>query len=72
MAVDYKEEARRRAIARLNRQAELTPIPQNSLLAMVGQGLESARGFGNKVTVPDPIPLIGGQGVGDLMIGQAP
>jgi len=72
VAVDYKEEARRRAIARLNRQAELTAIPQNSLLAMVGQGLESARGFGNKATVPDPIPLIGGQGVGDLMIGKAP
>lgn len=72
MAEDYKEKALNRAIERLNRQAELTPLSQNSLLDMVGQGLESARDFGNKATVPNFIPLIGGQGVGDLMIGQAP
>jgi len=72
MAEDYKEKTLNRAIERLNRQAELTPLSQNSLLAMVGQGLESARDFGNKATVPDAIPLIGGQGIGDLMIGQSP
>lgn len=73
MAVDYKEGAIKRALGLLaEKPAELTPITQNSLLAMVGQGLESARGFGNKATVPSFIPLIGGQGVGDLMIGQAP
>lgn len=73
MAVDYKEEAIKRSLGLLaEKPAELTPITQNSLLAMVGQGLESARSFGNKATVPNFIPLIGGQGVGDLMIGQAP
>jgi hypothetical protein len=73
VAVDYKEEAIKRSLGLLaEKPAELTPVTQNSLLAMVGQGLESARSFGNKATVPNFIPLIGGQGVGDLMIGQAP
>jgi len=76
MAVDYREEARRRAAARyaglLGRQDEMSAIPQNSLLGSVSRGFESVRDFGNKATVPDFIPLFGGSGVGDMIVGQTP
>ena len=65
-------EALNRAIERLNRQAELTPIEQNSILGTAAKGIKAVRDFGNKATVPDFIPLMGGQGVGDLFVGQAP
>ena len=65
-------EALNRAIERLNRQAELTPIEQNSILGTAAKGIKAVRDFGNKATVPDFIPLVGGQGVGDLFVGQAP
>jgi hypothetical protein len=76
MAVDYKEEAKRRAAARyaglLGRQDEMSAIPQNSLFGSISSGLESARDFGNKATVPDFIPYFGGTGVGDMIVGQSP
>lgn len=50
----------------------LSAIPQNELLGSVSSGLRSAREFGNRATIPESIPLIGGTGVGDLILGESP
>jgi len=48
-----------------------TPI-KNPGLHILGNAMAKFKGFANKMTIPQAIPLVGGQGVGDFMLGQAP
>lgn len=38
----------------------------------VSNALRSARDFANKASIPDAVPLIGGEPVGDFLLGQTP
>lgn len=45
--------------------------PRNSL-GYLADMLSSVKGFGDKATVPDFVPLIGGTGLGELLMGKSP
>ena len=51
---------------------EMRPTPRNALMGQVSEWLQSARGFANKAQIPAGVPLLGGQGVGDMVLGQIP
>ena len=70
---NYKQKAIERAIGLLSdKPSEVSAIPQNSIFGALSRGLESARDIGNKVTIPNFVPLVGGQGVGDYFLGESP
>ena len=46
--------------------------PQSASLAALYELLQKTRSGLNTASVPDIIPLLGGQGLGDLFLGQAP
>ncbi len=46
--------------------------PQNAALGKIAQTLQSAKEFGNRYEVKPWVPLIGGTGVGDMLMGKAP
>lgn len=48
-----------------------TPVINNKALAL-SKLLRGGRDFANKAQIPDWLPLIGGQGVGDMLVGKAP
>jgi hypothetical protein len=46
--------------------------PQNAALGKIAQTLQSAKEFGNRYEVKPWVPLLGGTGVGDMLMGKAP
>lgn len=69
---NYKEEAIRLAAEKLKRdRSNISEIPQSKTLGVLSNVLTDLKGFGNKASVPSFVPLIGGQGIGDLFVGDA-
>lgn len=52
-------------------ELKATPI-QRPWAKSVADALRGVREFGNKASIPDAVPLIGGEKVGDFMLGQTP
>lgn len=48
-----------------------SPVVNNKALAL-SKLLRGGRDFANKAQIPDWLPLVGGQGVGDILVGKAP
>ena len=59
-------------LAKALRQAEMRPTPRSGMTGMLADALMGARNFADRAKVPDFVPLIGGEGVGSLLVGQAP
>lgn len=53
-------------------QTEMRPTPRNALLGAIADALQAGKGFANKAQIPAAVPLLGGQGLGDVLLGQAP
>ena len=53
-------------------QTEMRPTPRNALLGAIADALQAGKGFANKAQIPAGVPLLGGQGLGDVLLGQAP
>lgn len=47
-------------------------IPQNAALGKIAQALKSAKDYTNQYEVKPWVPLLGGAGVGDMLMGKAP
>jgi hypothetical protein len=47
-------------------------IPQNAALGKIAQALQSAKDYTNQYEVKQWVPLLGGTGVGDMLMGKAP
>jgi hypothetical protein len=47
-------------------------IPQQPSLAKLAELLQNAKSSGNQYSVPDWVPLLGGSGAGDMLLGNAP
>jgi hypothetical protein len=47
-------------------------IPQQPSLAKLAELLQTAKSSGNQYSVPDWVPLLGGSGAGDMLLGNAP
>ena len=47
-------------------------IPQNAALGKIAQALQSAKDYTNRYEVKPWVPLLGGTGVGDMLMGKAP
>ena len=54
------------------RYGTIRAIPRNPVFGAMSDAAEGLRDFGNKAQIPEAVPLVGGQGAGDLFIGQAP
>lgn len=52
--------------------AEMKPTPRKQLPGYLADALINARNFADRARVPESVPLIGGQGLGSLFLGQAP
>lgn len=52
-------------------ELKATPIQNNRTMALA-KLLRSGRDLGNKLQIPEGVPLLGGQGVGDMFLGKAP
>jgi hypothetical protein len=50
----------------------IRPTPRNALLGLLADAMTGARNFGNRATIPQGVPLVGGQGLGNMLMGQAP
>ena len=51
---------------------EIRATPRFGLLGTVADGLLGAKRFANRAQIPAGVPLVGGQGLGDLTLGQLP
>lgn len=51
---------------------ELKASPRNSLLGLFSDTLRPVRDFGDKAHIPDWVPLLGGSGIGELLMGKSP
>lgn len=47
-------------------------IPQQPSLAKLAELLQNAKSSGNQYSVPNWVPLLGGSGAGDMLLGNAP
>jgi hypothetical protein len=47
-------------------------IPQQPSLAKLAEFLQNAKSSGNQYSVPNWVPLLGGSGAGDMLLGNAP
>ena len=47
-------------------------IPQQPNLARLADLLQDAKSSGNQYSVPNWVPLLGGSGAGDMLLGNAP
>jgi hypothetical protein len=47
-------------------------IPQQPSLAKLAELLQDAKSSGNQYSVPNWVPLLGGSGAGDMLLGNAP
>ncbi|MBV5309076.1 PcfJ domain-containing protein [Chromatium okenii] len=47
-------------------------IPQQPNLARLAELLQNAKSSGNQYSVPNWVPLLGGSGAGDMLLGNAP
>jgi len=52
--------------------AEIKPIPRNPRIGAVADFVKGVRELADQYEVKDWVPLIGGMGVGELLIGKAP
>lgn len=50
----------------------IQPAPRSALIGGVADALVGVKRFGNRAQIPAGVPLIGGQGVGDLLLAQLP
>lgn len=50
----------------------ISPIPRNPVMGAVSDAAGGVRSFLNKAQIPEPVPLVGGMGAGDLLVGEAP
>jgi len=50
----------------------VSPIPQNPIGGAVSKGLGKVRDAANYAHVPEMIPLLGGLGLGDMLVGESP
>jgi len=49
------------------------PAPvKNETLNLIAKLLRSGKGLANNVELPEWVPMVGGEGLGDLVLGQAP
>ena len=48
----------------------ITPTGQESVTGGIADLLYGTRGFLDKAKVPEPVPLIGGMGAGELLVGD--
>lgn len=48
----------------------IAPTPRNRVVGAAADALAALQKFGNKASVPSAVPLVGGQGLGDLFIGS--
>ena len=51
---------------------EMKATPRNKLAGLLADALTGVRDFADRARVPDAVPLLGGQGVGSMFLGQAP
>ena len=56
----------------LRGQAVMQPTPRSPLMGIVADLLRSGRDFANKAQFNPDLPLVGGQGLGDLTLGKMP
>ena len=54
------------------RYGTIAPTPRNPYVGAAADAAGGLRQFLDKAQVPEAVPLIGGQGVGELLVGQAP
>jgi len=59
-------------LAKALRQAEMRPTPRSGMTGMLADALMGARNFADRARVPESVPLIGGQNLGSMFLGQAP
>lgn len=50
----------------------MRPTPRKQLPGYLADALINARNFADRARVPESVPLIGGQGLGSMFLGQAP
>jgi hypothetical protein len=55
-----------------DRYGTISATPRNPYVGAAADAAAGLRNFGNKARVPEVVPLLGGQGVGDIVVGQAP
>lgn len=51
---------------------KIQPTPRSALIGGAADALLGAQRFGNHARIPEGAPLIGGQGLGDLLLGAVP
>jgi hypothetical protein len=51
---------------------EMRPTPRNAMTGLFADALTGARNFADRAQIPQGVPLVGGQGLGSLLLGQAP
>ena len=56
----------------LSDNQQMKAIPQQPNLARLAELLQNAKSSGNQYSVPDWVPLLGGSGAGDMLLGNAP
>jgi hypothetical protein len=56
----------------LSDNQQMKAIPQQPNLAKLAELLQTAKSSGNQYSVPDWVPLLGGSGAGDMLLGNAP
>jgi hypothetical protein len=52
-------------------EVKATPVQSQRLLKLA-QLMRKGKDFANKAQIPDVVPLVGGQGVGDMLLGDSP
>lgn len=52
--------------------AEIKPIPRNPVVGSVADFVRNVRDMANQYEIKDFVPLLGGLGVGDLLLGKSP
>ena len=53
-------------------EAELKNEEYNQFLMDIAEAAQKAKDFGNKARIPESVPLVGGMGAGDLLLGKTP
>jgi hypothetical protein len=53
-------------------EGEMSAIPRNEGVGMVADFVRNVRDLANQYEVKDWVPLLGGLGVGDLLLGKSP
>jgi hypothetical protein len=56
----------------LSDNQQMKAIPQQPNLARLAELLQDAKSSGNQYSVPNWVPLLGGSGAGDMLLGNAP